>query len=110
MQRFIAEDPLGIGDDDINLYAYTRNSPTTLIDPLGESGQQKVQRGQAGPLAARVRNFTVTRNPSSHTLISHEVENVTFSTFLSEKIFENGRHFSAYPAPLEIETTYTTWS
>ncbi len=47
LQRFISEDPLGIDDDDINLYAYTRNSPTILIDPLGESGQQKGERGQA---------------------------------------------------------------
>ena len=47
LQRFLAEDPLGIGDDDVNLYAYARNSPTILVDPLGEAGQQKGERGQA---------------------------------------------------------------
>ena len=35
LQRFIAEDPLGFGGGDVNLYAYVRNSPTNYIDPDG---------------------------------------------------------------------------
>ena len=32
---WISIDPLFYGDDGMNLYSYARNSPTTLIDPLG---------------------------------------------------------------------------
>ena len=35
LQRFISEDPIGFGGGDWKLYAYVRNSPTTLIDPTG---------------------------------------------------------------------------
>ena len=35
LQRFIAEDPLGIKGGDINLYAYVRNAPPKYIDPTG---------------------------------------------------------------------------
>lgn len=34
-QRFIAEDPIGFSGGDVNLYAYVRNKPLQLIDPLG---------------------------------------------------------------------------
>ncbi len=37
LQRFISEDPLGFGGGDINLYAYTGNSPTNFADPSGLS-------------------------------------------------------------------------
>src|SRR5579883_2090025 len=33
--RFISEDPLGFGGGDVNLQAYTLNSPTNLRDPRG---------------------------------------------------------------------------
>jgi len=33
--RFISEDPLGFEGGDVNLYAYVRNNPVNLIDPLG---------------------------------------------------------------------------
>jgi RHS repeat-associated protein len=33
--RFIAEDPIGFGGDDYNLYRYVENSPITYLDPLG---------------------------------------------------------------------------
>jgi RHS repeat-associated protein len=36
-QRFVSEDPLGSSVGDINVYAYVRNNPTNLIDPLGLS-------------------------------------------------------------------------
>ena len=35
MQRFISEDPLEFDGGDTNLYAYVRNAPTQLSDPLG---------------------------------------------------------------------------
>jgi uncharacterized protein RhaS with RHS repeats len=35
LQRFIAEDPVGFRGGDINLYAYVRNAPLRLLDPLG---------------------------------------------------------------------------
>ncbi len=35
LQRFISEDPLKFRGRDMNLYAYVRNMPSTLIDPLG---------------------------------------------------------------------------
>jgi RHS repeat-associated protein len=35
LQRFIAEDPIGLAGGDLNPYAYVRNRPTTLRDPLG---------------------------------------------------------------------------
>lgn len=34
-QRFLGEDPLGLGGGDINLYAYVRNAPTLFTDPQG---------------------------------------------------------------------------
>jgi RHS repeat-associated protein len=35
MQRFISEDPLGLGGGDINFYAYVSNNPVMNSDPLG---------------------------------------------------------------------------
>ncbi|MDF0676563.1 MAG: DUF6531 domain-containing protein [Nitrospira sp.] len=35
VQRFIAEDPLGFGGRDFNVYAYVQNNPNRFIDPLG---------------------------------------------------------------------------
>jgi RHS repeat-associated protein len=49
LQRFISEDPLGIGADDLNFYAYARNTPTILIDPLGEAGQKGGRGRASGP-------------------------------------------------------------
>ena len=34
LQRFVSEDPIGISGG-INLYAYSRNNPVTLVDPRG---------------------------------------------------------------------------
>jgi len=34
-QRFIAQDPIGFGGGDANLYGYVRDNPVTWIDPLG---------------------------------------------------------------------------
>jgi RHS repeat-associated protein len=36
LQRFIAEDPLGFGGRDFNVYAYVANNPANLNDPTGE--------------------------------------------------------------------------
>ncbi len=35
--RFISEDPIGFEGGDVNLYGYTRNRPTSLRDPSGQS-------------------------------------------------------------------------
>lgn len=35
LQRFIAEDPIGLLGGDANLYAYVKNSPTMFLDSLG---------------------------------------------------------------------------
>ncbi len=35
LQRFISKDPIGIRGGDLNLYAYARNNPVILSDPLG---------------------------------------------------------------------------
>jgi len=35
LQRYISEDPLGLGGGDINCYAYAFNSPTNFVDPFG---------------------------------------------------------------------------
>ena len=35
LQRFISQDPLGIGGGDTNLYAYTGNNPVSFNDPFG---------------------------------------------------------------------------
>jgi len=46
--RFISEDPIGFKGGDVNLYAYVRNSPSQLIDPLGLTtwpGQGSVRSG-----------------------------------------------------------------
>jgi RHS repeat-associated protein len=37
VQRFIAEDPIGLGGGDVNLYAYVGNQSTMFRDPLGLS-------------------------------------------------------------------------
>lgn len=36
--RFISEDPIGLKGGDVNLYAYVKNRPTMLVDPLGLAG------------------------------------------------------------------------
>jgi RHS repeat-associated protein len=35
LQRFIREDPIGLGSGDTNFYVYVGNSPLNFIDPLG---------------------------------------------------------------------------
>ena len=35
LQRFIAEDPIGLRAGDVNFYSYVGNSPTNWVDPLG---------------------------------------------------------------------------
>lgn len=40
LQRFLSQDPLGFGSGDTNLYAYVRNSPLNLVDPLGLDGEE----------------------------------------------------------------------
>jgi RHS repeat-associated protein len=35
LQRFISEDPIGLGSGDVNFYAYVGNNPINNIDPLG---------------------------------------------------------------------------
>jgi RHS repeat-associated protein len=37
--RFISRDPLGFGGGDVNVYAYVKNRPTVLRDPLGLYGE-----------------------------------------------------------------------
>jgi RHS repeat-associated protein len=34
--RFISEDAIGFGGEDVNLYRYVGNSPTNFVDPLGQ--------------------------------------------------------------------------
>jgi len=36
LQRFIAEDPIGLAGGDVNLYTYVFDNPTNLADPSGE--------------------------------------------------------------------------
>ena len=48
-QRFLSEDPIELGSGDLNFYAYVRNSPLLLIDPLGEAGQKGERGRAAGP-------------------------------------------------------------
>jgi len=38
LQRFINEDPIGFAGGDVNFYAYVKNRPTMLVDPLGLAG------------------------------------------------------------------------
>ena len=33
--RFVSEDPIGLAGGDANLYAYVRDNPLNLVDPLG---------------------------------------------------------------------------
>jgi RHS repeat-associated protein len=35
LERFISQDPLGFGSQNVNLYAYVEDSPIDLLDPLG---------------------------------------------------------------------------
>ena len=35
LQRFLSEDPIGIGGGDTNIFAYVHNDPVSMIDPLG---------------------------------------------------------------------------
>jgi RHS repeat-associated protein len=37
IHRFVSQDPLGFASGDANLYAYSRNNPTNLRDPNGQS-------------------------------------------------------------------------
>jgi len=40
LQRFISEDRIGFKGGDVNLYAYVRNDPINLVDPLGQDTLQ----------------------------------------------------------------------
>ena len=35
LQRFLSEDPIGLGSGNVNFYAFVSNNPSNLIDPLG---------------------------------------------------------------------------
>src|SRR5208337_3626709 len=41
-QRFIAQDPIGFGGGDTNLYAYVWNNPLSFLDPLGLLTSQEI--------------------------------------------------------------------
>jgi RHS repeat-associated protein len=62
LQRFLSEDPRGFAANDLNLYAYVGNNPTTFFDPLGEErekllpGECKLLRTQCGLRAKHLRN------------------------------------------------------
>jgi RHS repeat-associated protein len=38
LQRFVSEDPIGYAGGDMNIYAYVKNNPVNLKDPLGLEG------------------------------------------------------------------------
>jgi len=38
LQRFLSEDPIGLGGGDVNLYAYVYNQPLAFVDRLGLCG------------------------------------------------------------------------
>ena len=48
LQRFLSEDPLGIGGGDTDLFPYVHNSPTNMIDPLGLLGMGGGAAGGGG--------------------------------------------------------------
>jgi RHS repeat-associated protein len=56
LQRFLSEDPLGIGGGDTNIFAYVSNNPVNMTDPLGLSaggggggGGGGCENGECGP-------------------------------------------------------------
>lgn len=49
-QRFLAEDPLGFGGRDFNVYAYVQNNPNRFIDPLGLEKKDWMQDPTKNPL------------------------------------------------------------
>jgi RHS repeat-associated protein len=46
--RFISEDPLKFGGDDVNFYAYDEDDPIDFVDPFGLRLRPKPGRGQQG--------------------------------------------------------------
>lgn len=57
LQRFVAEDPLGFGGGDLNLYEYVLNSPLRFMDPQGTD-------------IAVIMNGPVASNPAGHVSIA----------------------------------------
>jgi hypothetical protein len=57
--RFISEDPLGFGGGDVNLFAYVRNQPVNLADPLGLSSSP-VPNNLLQPQRTFLQNLTLT--------------------------------------------------
>lgn len=57
LQRFIAEDPIGFGGGDLNVYGYTLNSPMRFVDPDGTD-------------IAVVMNGPIASNPAGHVAIA----------------------------------------
>jgi RHS repeat-associated protein len=56
-QRFLSQDPLGLGSGDTNLYAYTTNQPTDLVDPLGTESKNAIATSGASGLPVQARGL-----------------------------------------------------
>ncbi|WP_281067941.1 RHS repeat-associated core domain-containing protein [Anthocerotibacter panamensis] len=65
LQRFIAEDPLGFGGGDTNLYRYVGNAPHLAVDPSGL--QQTKSSPTLNPNPAPSREFTLAEVPGATT-------------------------------------------
>ena len=57
LQRFISEDPIGFSAGDVNLYAYTHNSPTNHTDSSGKIIDLNALREAAGNFALQHADY-----------------------------------------------------
>jgi len=62
LQRFIGEDPIGLGGGSSNFYLYVRNDPTYRKDP---SGLADIPSGLAGEIAGDILSMGLDKSGSS---------------------------------------------
>jgi len=67
LQRFLSQDPIGLGSGDFNLYIYVANAPGNFIDPSGLDKQLPCARG-IGP-----SSYLFGQDVTSHPMIREAI-------------------------------------
>ncbi len=106
LQRFISEDPIGLGGGDTNLYAYVGNEPVRWVDPSGleiEDNAGDASGGLGRGIVDSLDNHSRTTQ-SGHAVIGPYDTNYPHNrarTFHLDYSKQHGYHFNADIGPLK---------